>query len=171
MCIPLPIQPTHGPYILEGSEILTLISFVSPSFPLSPASGRRHTHTQQTVVPHRISCTSLMPFNPWPSPAPTDGDAPCLLLILMLSLYCNSSSKSKSNPFAFCCSPAMTSRECTNQNDSSWCVLRRHLRWSYQLGVQASAVLMVYFGTPSMFITLWFGFDYGTNPPLGTLII
>jgi hypothetical protein len=23
----------------------------------------------------------------------------------------------------------------------------------------------------SMFITLWFGFDYGTNPPLGTLII
>jgi hypothetical protein len=33
------------------------------------------------------------------------------------------------------------------------------------------AVLTVYFGTPSMFITLWFGFDYGTNPPLGTLII
>jgi hypothetical protein len=32
-------------------------------------------------------------------------------------------------------------------------------------------LLMVYFGTPSMFITLWFGFDYGTNPPLGTLII
>jgi hypothetical protein len=30
---------------------------------------------------------------------------------------------------------------------------------------------MVYFGTPNMFITLWFGFDYGTNPPLGTLII
>jgi hypothetical protein len=25
--------------------------------------------------------------------------------------------------------------------------------------------------TPSMFITLWFGFDYWTNPPLGTLII
>jgi hypothetical protein len=22
-----------------------------------------------------------------------------------------------------------------------------------------------------MFIALWFGFDYGTNPPLGTLII
>jgi hypothetical protein len=34
-----------------------------------------------------------------------------------------------------------------------------------------AAVLTVYFGTPSMFITLWFGFDYGTNPPLGTLII
>jgi hypothetical protein len=33
------------------------------------------------------------------------------------------------------------------------------------------ALLTVYFGTPSMFITLWFGFDYGTNPPLGTLII
>jgi hypothetical protein len=32
-------------------------------------------------------------------------------------------------------------------------------------------VLTVYFGTPSMFITLWFRFDYGTNPPLGTLII
>jgi hypothetical protein len=32
-------------------------------------------------------------------------------------------------------------------------------------------MLMVYFGTPSMFITLWFGFDYGTNPPLGALII
>jgi hypothetical protein len=29
-------------------------------------------------------------------------------------------------------------------------------------------MLTVYFGTPSMFITLWFGFDYGTNPPLGT---
>jgi hypothetical protein len=35
----------------------------------------------------------------------------------------------------------------------------------------AGALMMVYFGTPSMFITLWFGFDYGTNPPLGTLII
>jgi hypothetical protein len=32
-------------------------------------------------------------------------------------------------------------------------------------------VLTVYFGTPNMFITLWFGFVYGTNPPLGTLII
>jgi hypothetical protein len=32
-------------------------------------------------------------------------------------------------------------------------------------------VLTVYFGTQNMFITLWFGFDYGTNPPLGTLII
>jgi hypothetical protein len=32
-------------------------------------------------------------------------------------------------------------------------------------------MLTVYFGAPSMFITLWFGFDYGTNPPLVTLII
>jgi hypothetical protein len=32
-------------------------------------------------------------------------------------------------------------------------------------------MLTMYFGTPSMFITLWFGFDYGTNPPLDTLII
>jgi hypothetical protein len=31
-------------------------------------------------------------------------------------------------------------------------------------------LLTVYFGTPNMFITLWFGFDYGTNPPLGTLM-
>jgi hypothetical protein len=36
---------------------------------------------------------------------------------------------------------------------------------------KATLLLTVYFGTPSMFITLWFGFDYGTNPPLGTLII
>jgi hypothetical protein len=32
-------------------------------------------------------------------------------------------------------------------------------------------MVMVYFGTPNMFVTLWFGFDYGTNPPVGTLII
>jgi hypothetical protein len=32
-------------------------------------------------------------------------------------------------------------------------------------------MLTVYFSTPNMFITLWFGFDYGTNSPLGTLII
>jgi hypothetical protein len=32
-------------------------------------------------------------------------------------------------------------------------------------------LLTVYFGTPNMFITILFGFDYGTNPPLGTLII
>jgi hypothetical protein len=32
-------------------------------------------------------------------------------------------------------------------------------------------MLTVYFGTPNMFIILWFGFVYGTNLPLGTLII
>jgi hypothetical protein len=32
-------------------------------------------------------------------------------------------------------------------------------------------MLTVYFATTNMFITLWFGFDYGTNLPLGTLII
>jgi hypothetical protein len=37
--------------------------------------------------------------------------------------------------------------------------------------LRVGEMLMVYFGTPNMFITLWFGFDYGTNPPLGTLII
>jgi hypothetical protein len=37
--------------------------------------------------------------------------------------------------------------------------------------LRTEALLTVYFGTPNMFITLWFGFDYGTNPPLGTLII
>jgi hypothetical protein len=39
------------------------------------------------------------------------------------------------------------------------------------LGRRGWPLLTVYFCTPSMFITLWFGFDYGTNPPLGTLII
>jgi hypothetical protein len=38
-------------------------------------------------------------------------------------------------------------------------------------GFYTGSVLTVYFGAPSMFIILWFGFDYGTNPPLGTLII
>jgi hypothetical protein len=33
------------------------------------------------------------------------------------------------------------------------------------------SLLTVYFGTPNMSITLWFGFVYGTNLPLGTLII
>jgi hypothetical protein len=32
-------------------------------------------------------------------------------------------------------------------------------------------MLTVYFGTPSMLITLWFGFHYAPNPPLGTLTI
>jgi hypothetical protein len=41
----------------------------------------------------------------------------------------------------------------------------------FAAGDDLQRMLMVYFGTPNMFITLWFGFDYGTNPPLGTLII
>jgi hypothetical protein len=32
-------------------------------------------------------------------------------------------------------------------------------------------LLTVNFGTPNMFITPWFEHDYGTNPPLGTLMI
>ena len=32
-------------------------------------------------------------------------------------------------------------------------------------------MLTVYFGTPNMFVTLWFELDYETNPPLGTLMI
>jgi hypothetical protein len=31
-------------------------------------------------------------------------------------------------------------------------------------------MLTWYFGTPNIFITLWFGLDYETNPPLGTLM-
>jgi hypothetical protein len=42
---------------------------------------------------------------------------------------------------------------------------------TFKLKIFKWNLLMVYFGTPNMFITLWFGFDYGTNPPLGTLII
>jgi hypothetical protein len=65
-----------------------------------------------------------------------------------------------------------------------WCVKsggvefagRSFTRGQYKYGETIAAlglrgVLTVYFGAPSMFITLWFGFDYGTNPPLGTLII
>jgi hypothetical protein len=38
-------------------------------------------------------------------------------------------------------------------------------------GGGGGGVFTVYFGTLNMFITLWFGFDYGTNPPLGTKFI
>jgi hypothetical protein len=37
--------------------------------------------------------------------------------------------------------------------------------------VSSTQLLTVYFGAPNMFITLWFGLDYKTNPPLGTLMI
>jgi hypothetical protein len=40
-----------------------------------------------------------------------------------------------------------------------------------KLRLPQERVLTVYVGTPILFITLWFGFDYGTNPPLGILII
>jgi hypothetical protein len=43
--------------------------------------------------------------------------------------------------------------------------------YEYLLEDEVGEMLTVYFGTPNMFITLWFGFDYGTNPPLGSLII
>jgi hexokinase len=39
------------------------------------------------------------------------------------------------------------------------------------LNDQVGTLLTVYFGTPNMFITLWFGFVYGTNPPLGSQTI
>jgi hypothetical protein len=38
--------------------------------------------------------------------------------------------------------------------------------WLFKLFVDG-----VIFGTPNMFVTLWFRFDYGTNLPLVTLII
>jgi hypothetical protein len=41
----------------------------------------------------------------------------------------------------------------------------------FRMLTKYGSLLTVYFGTPSMFITIWFGFDYGTNLPLGTLII
>jgi hypothetical protein len=37
-------------------------------------------------------------------------------------------------------------------------------------GLSVGEMLTVYIGTPNMFITLWFGFDYGTNLSLGTLM-
>ena len=38
-------------------------------------------------------------------------------------------------------------------------------------GLSMGEMLTVNFGAPNIFVTLWFRFDYGTNPPLGTLII
>jgi hypothetical protein len=32
--------------------------------------------------------------------------------------------------------------------------------------LSVGGILTVYFGTPNIFITLWFDLDYGTNPPL-----
>jgi hypothetical protein len=53
--------------------------------------------------------------------------------------------------------------------------LRQKIFYDYLLedeqNLSMGEMLTVYFGTPNMFIALWFGFDYGTNPPLGTLIM
>jgi hypothetical protein len=49
-------------------------------------------------------------------------------------------------------------------------VLQMDVKTSFLNG-ELEEVLTVYFGTPNMFNTLWFGFVYVTNPPLGTLII
>jgi hypothetical protein len=49
-------------------------------------------------------------------------------------------------------------------------VLLRVLAWG-RARSKRGEMLTMYFGIPNMFVTLWFGFDYGTNPPLGTLII
>jgi hypothetical protein len=60
----------------------------------------------------------------------------------------------------------------TREHDRTLVVgLRSKTRKGERKGFLFSKLLTVYFGAPSMFITLWFGFDYGTNPPLGTLII
>jgi hypothetical protein len=70
----------------------------------------------------------------------------------------------------------------SNPTQNVMAVVNFYLKFTYVLvGWEGSAhdalilvdviVLTVYFGTPNMFITLWFRFDYGTNPPLGTLII
>jgi hypothetical protein len=48
-------------------------------------------------------------------------------------------------------------------------VLLRVLARGRARAKRGGGMLTVYFGTPNMFVTLWFGFDYGTNPPLHTL--
>jgi hypothetical protein len=59
------------------------------------------------------------------------------------------------------------------EGDALWFLSIWKLRRSplMRLICPSSLLLTVYFGAPSMLITLWFGFDYGTNLPLGTLII
>jgi hypothetical protein len=41
----------------------------------------------------------------------------------------------------------------------------------HEQDLSVGEMLTVYFGTPNIFMTLWFGFDCRTIPPLGTLII
>jgi hypothetical protein len=38
-------------------------------------------------------------------------------------------------------------------------------------GLSMGEMLTVIFGTPNVFVTLWFDLNYVTNPPLGTLMI
>jgi hypothetical protein len=57
------------------------------------------------------------------------------------------------------------------EKDSLWTKFFYEYLLEDEQELSVGEMLMVCFGTPSMFITLWFGFDYGTNPPLGTLII
>jgi hypothetical protein len=37
--------------------------------------------------------------------------------------------------------------------------------------VDPHILMMVNFGAPNILVALWFELDYGTNPPLGTLMI
>jgi hypothetical protein len=83
----------------------------------------------------------------------------------------SASNSNSISPWAITCEPAI-------QPSCADSPLHEHFPYglcnaskAHVKALTTSWVLMVYFGTPSMFITLWFGFDYGTNPPLGTLII
>jgi hypothetical protein len=50
------------------------------------------------------------------------------------------------------------------------CTFTRNLLEDEQ-DLRVGEMLMVNFGAPNMFVTLWFELDYGTNPLLGTLMI
>jgi hypothetical protein len=50
------------------------------------------------------------------------------------------------------------------------CTFTRNLLEDEQ-DLTVGEMLTVNFGTPNMFVTLLFELDYGTNPPLGTLMI
>jgi hypothetical protein len=65
---------------------------------------------------------------------------------------------------------AKRQRELTEKTPED--ALRRGLEVQHAAAASGARMLLtVYFGTPNMLITLWFGFVYGTNPPLGILII
>jgi hypothetical protein len=50
-----------------------------------------------------------------------------------------------------------------------------HIRMEHQqntpIATLMNILLMVNFGAPNILVALWFELDYGTNPPLGTLMI